>query len=157
MLAATQIHAQDQERSSENDPLLREYLRKYPEADTDKDGTLGLWEYEAHLPAEFFKDIGGKRENIMLPMRDGVRLATEVFIPDGEGKRPTILIRTGYGRLTTGRYATRWIQEGCVVVSQDPRGDGASEGKEEVRDRNDFGWEIPDTYDTIDHYRSHSS
>jgi uncharacterized protein len=145
----TSVWSQD-ERSSANDPILKEYLKKYPKADTDMDGTLGLWEFEAHLPQDYFKDIKGKHEHLMMPLRDGVKLATEIFIPEGEGKRPTVLIRTGYGRLGVGRYAQRWIERGFVVVAQDPRGNGASEGREDVRDSNSFANEIPDTYDTID-------
>jgi predicted acyl esterase len=136
--------------TSNSDPRMKEYLRRYPKADTDGDGVLSRWEYDAHLPPEFFKDIKGTRRSHMLPMRDGVKLATEVFLPEGQGKRPTILIRTGYGRLTVGRYAAKWIAEGCAVVTQDPRGDGASEGNEAVRRSNSFEFEIPDMYDTID-------
>ncbi len=150
IVLAQTSHSQAGEPSSQNDPLLKEYFRKYPEADTDADGVLSKWEYQAHLPPEFFKDIQGTRTNHMLAMRDGVKLATEVFLPPGQGKRPTVLIRTGYGRLTVGRYAADWIRKGCAVVTQDPRGDGASQGKQQVRNTNGFPFEIPDTYDTID-------
>ena len=42
-------------------------------------------------------------KDILLPMRDGVRLATDVYLParEGqavEGKWPTILMRTPYGK-----------------------------------------------------------
>ena len=34
----------------------------------------------------------------MVPMRDGVRLATNVYLPDGEGPWPVILARTPYAK-----------------------------------------------------------
>ena len=111
---------------------------------------LAQWEYDAHLPEDFFGDMPGRREHFMVPMRDGTRLATEVFRPDGNDKRPTILIRTAYGRLGTARYAATWLTKGCAVVCQDPRGDGASEGGQATAADNGFAHEIPDTFDTID-------
>ena len=33
-----------------------------------------------------------------VPMRDGVRLSTNVFLPKGEGKWPVILMRSPYGK-----------------------------------------------------------
>ena len=41
-------------------------------------------------------------KNVMVPMRDGVRLATDVYLPNGEttppGPFPVILIRHPYGK-----------------------------------------------------------
>ena len=34
----------------------------------------------------------------MVPMRDGIRLATDVYLPDGAGPFPVIMERTPYGR-----------------------------------------------------------
>ena len=42
-------------------------------------------------------------ETIMVPMRDGIRLATDVYLPDGAGPFPVILERTPYGRQETSR------------------------------------------------------
>ncbi|MCH6568079.1 MAG: hypothetical protein IH801_06925, partial [Nitrospinae bacterium] len=33
-----------------------------------------------------------------MPLRDGTRLVADIMPPVGEGPRPTILIRTPYGR-----------------------------------------------------------
>src|SRR6266403_1611142 len=33
----------------------------------------------------------------MVPMRDGVRLATSIFLPQGKGPWPAVLVRTPYG------------------------------------------------------------
>ena len=68
-------------------------------------------------------------KTVMVPMRDGVRMATDVSLPakDGEalpGPFPAILSRTPYGR-GGGRYFAR---RGYAFVSQDVRGRGGSEG-----------------------------
>ncbi len=75
------------------------------------------------------------QKNVMVPTRDGVRLATDLFLParNGapvEGRFPTILERTPYdngnARLTNiGRYFAR---RGYVCIMQDVRGRGESEG-----------------------------
>ncbi|MBC8356331.1 MAG: CocE/NonD family hydrolase [Planctomycetes bacterium] len=67
--------------------------------------------------------------NVMIPTRDGTRLAANVFRPVGDGPFPTILSRTPYGKggekYGPGRsYASK----GYAMVVQDCRGRGASEG-----------------------------
>ena len=92
---------------------------------------------------------------LMVPMRDGVRLSTNVYRPADErggaaGEAlPAILIRLPYGKddpyanmPAHGRY---WARKGYVCVTQDVRGKFASEGE----------WqpllnEADDGYDTID-------
>ena len=87
----------------------------------------------------------------MVEMRDGVRLLTDVYLPDGEGPFPVILCRVPYGTRTEyvfqyniGRY---FADRGFAYVSQNVRGRFGSEG-----DFNAYvdGHEIPDAYDTID-------
>ena len=36
--------------------------------------------------------------DVMVAMRDGVTLATDVWIPDGGGSRPALLVRLPYGK-----------------------------------------------------------
>ena len=65
--------------------------------------------------------------NIMVPMRDGVHLATNIYRPaeNGkvvEGKFPVILERTPYGKDNDVYYADHWVKEGYVVILQDVRG-----------------------------------
>ena len=66
-----------------------------------------------------------------VPMRDGVRLSTDVYLPDAEGPFPAILIRTPYNNNAEGvvedclYYASR----GFAAVSQDVRGRWDSEGE----------------------------
>ena len=65
--------------------------------------------------------------NIMVPMRDRVRLATNIYRPaeNGkvvEGKFPVILERTPYGKDNGVYYANHWVKQGYVVILQDVRG-----------------------------------
>ena len=102
-----------------------------------------------------------------IPMRDGVRLFTSVYVPkDKSQKYPIILKRTPYSVAPYGldKYLTkpdlqhrRYFQEGYIVVSQDVRGRYMSEGEYvNVRPYNpakksskDID-ETTDTYDTVD-------
>jgi len=47
---------------------------------------------------------GTRHEFVMLPLRDGVRLATDVFIPEGTGPWAAMLLRTPYSRFNTEVY-----------------------------------------------------
>lgn len=83
-------------------------------------------------------------DTIMVAMRDGVRLATDVYLPDGAGPFPAIVERTPYGRQDTSRseltaanrvpasraeLARYFTEHGYAVVYQDTRGRYGSEGK----------------------------
>lgn len=58
---------------------------------------------------------------------DGILLATEVWLPDGEPPFPTVLIRTLYGRLNEDTDV--YTGNGYATVVQDLRGTGESEGE----------------------------
>ncbi len=74
--------------------------------------------------------------DVRVPMRDGVRLATDIYLPaqDGRpvpGRLPVVLERTPYDKRRpwhsiTGRYFAR---RGYAAVLQDVRGRWASEGE----------------------------
>lgn len=90
------------------------------------------------------KVVSGATES-MVAMRDGVQLATNVFLPEGKGPWPVILTRTPYSK--DGTFSFRWRQynkKGYAFVIQDCRGTFRSQGKyrpfEDDRD---------DGYDTI--------
>ncbi len=76
-------------------------------------------------------------ETVMVRMRDGVRLATDVYRPAAPGRYPVIMLRTPYGlRLGQGCFAPGlsagmafWAEHGYVAVSQDARGTFRSEGE----------------------------
>ena len=70
---------------------------------------------------------GTKHEFVTMPLRDGVKLATDLFIPDGPGPWPAALLRTPYSRFDPRVYAA---MEGVasVTVLQNQRGKYGSEG-----------------------------
>ena len=82
----------------------------------------------------------------MVPMRDGVELATDVYLPpEGEGPWPALLIRTPYGK--KGNVSLVSYFNDYAVVIQDVRGRYDSEG--EYFPFYDDGWgENQDGYDT---------
>jgi len=90
-------------------------------------------------------------KNVMVPMRDGVRLATDVYRLDGAPPAPVLLTRTPYDKEhavigSTTFNILRAVQAGYAVVIQDVRGRYASEGEldpmiHETRDGVDtFAW-----------------
>ena len=68
------------------------------------------------------------KQELKLPMRDGVHLATEVFLPEGEGPFPAILIRTPYNKENIGNIGAEGARRGFAIVAQDTRGRFGSEG-----------------------------
>ena len=73
------------------------------------------------------------QSNIMVAMRDGVKLATDVYLPakDGvpdSGKLPVILTRTPYNKGGSKAHGEYFARHGYVFVAQDTRGRYASEG-----------------------------
>jgi putative CocE/NonD family hydrolase len=72
-------------------------------------------------------------KNVMVPMRDGVGLAIDIYRPalNGlpvEGKFPVILERTPYNKDGIESWARYFVPRGYVAVGQDVRGRFASEG-----------------------------
>lgn len=68
------------------------------------------------------------QSNVMVSMRDGIKLATDIYLPAQEGKYPVILTRLPYnkdGAKTQGKY---YAAHGYVFVAQDTRGRYGSEG-----------------------------
>ncbi len=65
---------------------------------------------------------------IRMAARDGVRLMADICRPDSNAKFPTILIRTPYGRAASLAAESWYAKRGYVVVSQDVRGRGGSDG-----------------------------
>src|SRR6266498_3595232 len=114
--------------------------------------------------ADYIKDNYAKRE-VMIPMRDGIKLFTSIYEPkDTSQKYPILLSRTCYSVAPYGpdKFKTSigpnelFPREGYVFVYQDVRGRYLSEGEfEDVRPyipgksgkQTD---ETTDTYDTVD-------
>ena len=87
-------------------------------------------------------------KTVMVPMRDGTRLATEVELPPAGGpKFPVVLVRTVYGRNDGfGRTITK---HGMAAVLQDTRGYGDSEGEKMQFDADGWGT-LRDGQDTVE-------
>jgi len=71
------------------------------------------------------------RYHVLVPMRDGVRLSTDLYLPDGPGSWPVILTRTPYGNSDPMRCERLlWFaQRGFACAFQDCRGRYDSEGE----------------------------
>ena len=73
-----------------------------------------------------------RERNVMVPMRDGVRLATDIYRPDSPGRFPALVTRGPYGKdgYADNQEHSIWFfpQRGYVVVSQDCRARFDSEG-----------------------------
>lgn len=82
--------------------------------------------------------------NRMIPMRDGTRLATHIFRPKDDLKHPAVLMRSPYGKPDeTSGDARRYTAAGYVMVVQDCRGRGKSEGPWDP-----FAFDVTDGFDT---------
>jgi putative CocE/NonD family hydrolase len=121
-------------------------------------------------PAQFIKDHYTKR-TLRIPMRDGAKLHTIVYVPKDTSRRyPMIMTRTPYG---VGPYeeekfrsslgpSGHFLHEGYIFVYQDVRGCYMSEGvfenmRPQLAKRNGStdNDESTDTYDTIEYLINH--
>ncbi|MFH1549595.1 MAG: CocE/NonD family hydrolase [Planctomycetota bacterium] len=87
-----------------------------------------------------------QRIDVKVPMRDGVKLSTDLYLPDARGPRPVLLTRTPYSNSDPVR-AERLLyfaRRGFVCANQDCRGRHDSEGEWEP-----FRHERSDGMDTI--------
>jgi predicted acyl esterase len=91
----------------------------------------------------------GRAEQVNIPMRDGVRLATDVYLPARPSRHPAVLVRTPHdkaGRQTAlGDQARHYCERGYVLVAQDVRGKYRSGGQTLP-----YHFDVQDAYDTID-------
>ncbi len=127
------------------------------------------------MPAKFTpvtSSFNFTRREVMIPMRDGVKLFTVVVVPTGARNAPILLTRTPYnaGKLTAQHDSSHLdsllkghdnvtdviVEGGYIRVAQDVRGKYGSEG-DYVMNRPLHGPRNPtavdhatDTYDTID-------
>ena len=90
--------------------------------------------------------------NVMVPARDGVALATDIYMPAIGGAAcagpfPTILERTPYNKASAANVskAKYFARRGYVCAIQDVRGRFKSEGEWYA-----FALEAPDGYDTVE-------
>jgi putative CocE/NonD family hydrolase len=116
----------------------------------------------AVIPAAAQSESSFKRSDEMIPMRDGVRLYTQVYTPVNAKERlPILLLRTPYGigDLKPEQMASllpELTADGYIIVRQDIRGRFKSEGQfvmlRQPRDPQNKQAidESTDTYDTIE-------
>jgi len=121
---------------------------KYPTRNEVQDRVEPV-NYADQKPLTFLLEKAVRIEDpVFIPMRDGVKLCALMYMPKEEGRFPVILLRTPYGRETLREYASV-AREGYVIVCQDLRGRGDSEG-ENVAFVNDAWGELQDGYDTVE-------
>ncbi len=93
-------------------------------------------------------------QKVMMPMRDGVRLATDIYRPKGEGEYPIVFSRTPYNFNTWGdgemntrtmQSAIDWVKKGYAFVVQNERGRYFSEGDWDI-----LGVPLTDGYDAFE-------
>ena len=100
----------------------------------------------APAPASAQTDVR-QRFGVTTPMRDGVELVSDLWLPGEEGRYPTVLVRTPYLK-AKARWMTlghAFARNGYAFIVQDARGRGDSQG--------DFGFffaDAEDGYDTIE-------
>ena len=86
-------------------------------------------------------------KNVMVPMRDGVQLATDIYRPVVDLRVPAVVIRLPYDKeLRVSPEIMAFVQAGYAVVVQDTRGRFASQGEftpgfQEIDDGTDcYAW-----------------
>jgi putative CocE/NonD family hydrolase len=93
-------------------------------------------------------------QKVMVPMRDGVRMAADVFRPKGPGPFPIVFSRTPYnfnswrdGEFSAGTYRGAWaaVQRGYAYVVMNERGRLFSEGYWDI-----LGTPLTDGYDAFE-------
>lgn len=82
--------------------------------------------------------------NVKVPMRDGTRLSTDVYLPKGKGPFPALLCRTIYDKQRDIGFGwiPAFVSAGYAVVMQDCRGRHDSDGEWEP-----YLWEATDGFD----------
>lgn len=89
------------------------------------------------------------KQTLSMTTRDGVRLDADIYVPEADGPFPVLLMRQPYGRAiaSTVVYAhpTWYAAHGYIVVIQDVRGRGTSEGTFDL-----FAHEVEDGYDSVE-------
>lgn len=91
------------------------------------------------------------QETYFVPMRDGVKLATDVWRPENDTSLPVILVRTPYGKriIIPKDIIEEFLKRDYIVIIQDMRGRSDSEGESFIFF--DDGWgKLQDGYDTVE-------
>ena len=89
-------------------------------------------------------------KEVQVPMRDGMKLMADLYLPDAPGPFPVLVERTPYNKNNcTFRKAPYFAERGYAVLIQDVRGRNRSPG--EFAHLLDEGWgQKQDGYDTVE-------
>ncbi|MDT0551989.1 CocE/NonD family hydrolase [Urechidicola vernalis] len=102
---------------------------------------------------EKLNEIAIVDQKVMMPMRDGIRLATDIYRPKTDKPVPIIFSRTPYNfnswgdgeeRTRTMQRAYDWVAKGYAYVVQNERGRYFSEGEWDI-----LGVPLTDGYDAF--------
>ena len=105
------------------------------------------------ITLEKLKEVAVVDQKVMMPMRDGIRLATDIYRPKGPGKYPVILSKTPYnfnqwidGKEMIRQYEAAYdaVKRGYVYIVQNERGRFFSEGAWDI-----LGTPTTDGYDAF--------
>ena len=86
-----------------------------------------------------------EKTTVMVPMPDGVNLATDLYIPKSDKKVPVVLVRTTYNKDTMNVIQPFMAGKGVALAVQDTRGRYVSEGVSSV-----FIDDSLDGYETVE-------
>ncbi|HSO84919.1 MAG TPA: CocE/NonD family hydrolase [Draconibacterium sp.] len=90
--------------------------------------TLFLFSFNAFAKSKMPDEKYTKLE-FNIPMKDGILLATDVYLPKTGSKFPVVLVRTPYDKNGVKDAAEKFVKHNIVVVAQDCRGKLKSGGE----------------------------
>lgn len=102
---------------------------------------LSIWGQSAEEIYRRLQEIGIIDQKVMMPMRDGIRLATDIYRPKGNQRVPVIFSKTPYNfnswdngehRLSAYSEAYQAVKRGYAFVVQNERGRYFSEGNWDI-------------------------
>jgi len=118
--------------------------------------TFSLGVFQIHAQNDIFEklqEIAIIDQKVMMPMRDGIRLATDIYRPKTDKPVPVIFSRTPYNfnswgdgeqKTRTAEKAYEVVQRGYAYVVQNERGRYYSEGEWDI-----LGIPLTDGYDAF--------
>jgi len=76
-----------------------------------------------------YSSLKAEKEDLEIPMADGIKLSTTIYIPKGKGPFPAVLVRTPYNKNNEEWMGQAFNLFRIAVVLQDVRGKYKSEGE----------------------------
>src|SRR5947209_14403056 len=89
--------------------------------------TAAVWVFAGSQDARQTEAQQTERLGLAVPMRDGVHLVADVYLPESGDRWPAVLVRTPYSRKTKSIRSYLYFRDhGYAVVLEDVRGRFAS-------------------------------